>query len=426
MFFVKPLGFLKPPLRIQALNDVSLKVFPGEVVAVVGESSGGKTTIGNVLTGILQPTLGRILFEGEDIAAMRRQSSLASGATLKSQLEFLWAVIAVALIHLAATVILVINRATEVQEVSQALFCLETPVLWLSLHLSLPRSSLLAIAAFNSVMAAFTVCVSFWYLVQWNVRRPIRKKLRAFRRQVQIVQQDAYAALNPVHTVAYSLATPLRRLGLVPSRKEAMKRVVELLELVELRPVSQYVNKYPHQLSGGQRQRILLARAISLGPKVIVADEPVSMIDVSLRVSALNLMRKLNRELNISFVYITHDLGTARYIGREGRLMVLYLGKIVETGGLRDVMGNPRHPYLQALLSSVPVPDPEISRHRRKINLVNVEMPSIINPPPGCRFHTRCPFAQALCKESEPLLRTVETSEVACHFAEKIPRWTIA
>lgn len=324
MTFVKPLGFLKPPLQIRALKDISLRVFPGEVLAVVGESGGGKTTIGNILTGILQPTLGQIFFEGKNINEMNG---------------------------------------------------------------------------------------------------PER---REFRRQVQIVQQDAYAALNPVHTVAYSLSTPLLRLKLASSKKAAMSRVTELLELVELRPVGQYLNKYPHQLSGGQRQRILLARAISLGPKVIVADEPVSMIDVSLRISALNLMRKLNREMNISFLYITHDLGTARYIGREGRIVVLYLGMIAETGSLPDVIGNPRHPYLQALLSSVPVPDPEISRCRKKINLTNVEMPSIVNPPPGCRFHTRCPFAESRCKESEPALRVVGTSEVACHFAEKIPAWTLA
>ena len=322
--FAKPLGFLKPPLRIGALKDISLKVLPGEVLAVVGESGGGKTTIGNVLTGILEPTSGQILFEGKDLAQMN------------------------------------------------------TP------------------------------------------------ERREYRRQVQIVQQDAYAALNPMHTVAYSLATPLLRMGQAASRKKAMQRVTELLELVELRPVGQYLDKYPHQLSGGQRQRILLGRAIGLGPKVIVADEPVSMIDVSLRISALNLMRKLNRELGISFVYITHDLGTARYIGREGRILVLYLGTIVETGSLPAVIGNPRHPYLQALLSCVPVPDPEISRHRKKVSLTDVEMPSIVNPPPGCRFHTRCPFAEPLCKQREPALRVVGTSEVACHFAETIPAWTIA
>jgi oligopeptide/dipeptide ABC transporter ATP-binding protein len=293
-------------------------------MAVVGESGGGKTTIGNILTGILTPTAGHILFQGKSISEMNK------------------------------------------------------------------------------------------------------KERREFRRQVQIVQQDAYAALNPVHTVAYSLSTPMLRLGLLKSKKRAMERVAELLELVELRPINQYVDKYPHQLSGGQRQRILLARAVSLNPKVIVADEPVSMIDVSLRVSALNLMRKLNRELDISFLYITHDLATARYIGQSGRILVLYLGCIVETGNLSDIIASPRHPYLQALLSSVPVPDPEISRHRRKAALTDVEMPSIMNPPSGCRFHTRCPHAQSLCSVSEPALRRVGTSDVACHYAETIPEWKLA
>jgi peptide/nickel transport system ATP-binding protein len=324
VIFTKPLGLLKAPLRLQALKDISLKVLSGEVLAVVGESGGGKTTLGNVVTGILKPTAGQILFEGKDIARMDSREH------------------------------------------------------------------------------------------------------REFRRQVQIVQQDAYAALNPMHTVAYSLSKPLERLKLASSKKKAMERVAELLELVELRPIGQYIDKYPHQLSGGQRQRILLARAMGLGPKVIVADEPVSMIDVSLRVSALNLMRKLNRELSISFVYITHDLGTARYIGREGRILVLYLGTIVETGRLPEVIGNPRHPYLQALLSSVPIPDPDLSRHRRKVPLTDVELPSIVNPPPGCRFHTRCPFAEPACRKVEPALRSVATSEVACHLAERIPAWTIA
>jgi len=322
--FVKPLGFLKPPLQIRALQGIALQVHPGEVLAVVGESGGGKTTLGNVVTGILKPTAGQVLFEGRDIASLDR------------------------------------------------------------------------------------------------------KEQRAFRRQVQIVQQDAYAALNPMHTVAYSLATPMLRLGLVSSKAEARQRVIQTLELVELRPAGQYLDKYPHQLSGGQRQRILLGRAVSLAPKLIVADEPVSMIDVSLRVSALNLMRRLNRELNLSFVYVTHDLSTARYIGRDGRILVLYLGKVVETGDLPAVIGHPRHPYLQALLSSVPLPDPDLSRHRRKLNLKDVDMPSLVDPPPGCRFHTRCPFAAPLCRESEPALRQVGTSEVACHLAEQIPAWSLA
>ena len=323
MTFTKALGLFTRPLQIQALKDVSMGVFPGEVLTVVGESGGGKTTVGNILAGITRPTSGSILFNAKDIGSM--------------------------------------NKADY----------------------------------------------------------------REYRRQVQIVQQDVYSALNPAHTVAYSLSTPMLTMKRVANRKEAVKRVDELLQLVELRPVGQYLGKYPHQLSGGQRQRILLARAISLEPRVIIADEPVSMIDVSLRVSALNLMRKLNREMGISFLYITHDLATARYIGQNGRIAVLYLGLVVETGGLSEVIANPRHPYLQALLSAVPVPDPEISRIRKKVRLANVDMPSITAPPPGCRFHTRCPYAEELCKRTEPELRPVGSSIVACHFAEKIPAWSL-
>lgn len=324
MTFVKPAGFLRRPLHIQALREISLKVHAGEVLAVVGESGSGKTTLGNIIAGILSPTAGQMLFEGRNVTELGRRDR------------------------------------------------------------------------------------------------------RAFRRQVQIVQQDAYAALNPVHTVAYSLSTPLLKLGVIGSKKKALERANELMELVELRPAHQYLGKYPHQLSGGQRQRILLARAIGLGPRIVVADEPVSMIDVSLRVSALNLMRKLNRELNIAFVYITHDLGTARYIGRDGRIFVMYLGTLVETGALAKVIHGPRHPYLQALLSAVPVPDPELSRHRRRIRLADAETPSPANPPPGCRFHPRCPFAASRCRESEPALRPVGDSEVACHLAESVPSWTLS
>ena len=242
---------------------------------------------------------------------------------------------------------------------------------------------------------------------------------------MQIVQQDAYAALNPAHTVYHALSAPIKQRKLVKNDREAREMVKQMLETVELRPVEQFINKYPHQLSGGQRQRILLARAISMKPRLIIADEPVSMIDVSLRVSALNLMNRLNQETGISFMYITHDLATARYIGRNGRIAVMYLGQIIEQGPANTVVPEPKHPYLQTLISVVPVPNPAVARSRRKIVLKDVEIPTAVNPPSGCRFHTRCPYAEDICSKEQPEMRELEGRFVACHLAEKLPRWSL-
>ena len=258
-----------------------------------------------------------------------------------------------------------------------------------------------------------------------DVSRMTRQQHAEYRRQVQIVQQDAYAALNPVHTVFHSLSAPLLQKRIVRGRKAALAKVTELLEMVELRPVDQFIDKYPHQLSGGQRQRILLARAISLEPRLIIADEPVSMIDVSLRVSALNLMHRLNEQTGISFLYITHDLATARYIGRAGRVAVLYMGQIVEEGPVNAVTTSPKHPYLQTLISVVPIPDPWVARNRKRIELKSLDMPSPIAPPSGCRFHTRCPYAQPICQQQRPEMREYEGRNVACHLVEQLPQWSL-
>lgn len=183
------------------------------------------------------------------------------------------------------------------------------------------------------------------------------KKISSYE-SIQFVQQDSYAALNPVRIIYHSLYGPLKSLNKHMKREEIEKRIDELLEMVGLSPAEQYLHKYPHQLSGGQRQRILIARALTSSPKLIIADEPVSMIDVSLRLSILNLMNKLNKELDISFVYITHDLSTARYISKGGTICVMYLGEIVERGPIEEVINNPTHWYTKALIAAVPNPDP--------------------------------------------------------------------
>lgn len=246
-----------------------------------------------------------------------------------------------------------------------------------------------------------------------------------YRKSVQMVQQDAFAALNPSRTIYQSLSAPILQKKLVRNKKDAYERVCELLKTVDLAPPEQFLEKYPHQLSGGQRQRVTMARAISLNPKIIVADEPVSMIDVSLRLSMLNLMSTLNKTLNVAFIYITHDLSTARYIAQTGRMAVMYLGRIVEQGKVLDVLSNPRHPYLQALLTAVPVPDPKVAKLKRKLPLKSLDMPSAANPPKGCRFNPRCPYADKKCEEIEPQLTQVGDEIVSCHNLDKVPKWEL-
>jgi len=321
MYYEIKRGLLKQPARIGAVVDVSLDIHEGEVLAVVGESGCGKTTLGNVIIGMLKPTRGQILYNGKDLSQMTRQ------------------------------------------------------------------------------------------------------ELKEFRSSVQLVQQDSYAALNPVKTLYHSLCGPVLHKKLARNKAEALKMVHEALDMVEIS--HEELDKYPHELSGGQRQRILMARAILMRPKLIVADEPVSMIDVSLRISILNLMAKLNKTLNIAFVYITHDFGTARYIARNGNICIMYLGKMVEYGNVQRVLEHPSHPYLQALLTAVPVPDPEIAKKKRNLPLKSIEMPSVAAPPPGCRFHPRCPYSVDICETEEPVLLEHNEGLCACHRVKELPQWSL-
>lgn len=321
MVFTSKKSLFSKEKNIGAVVGVNLQLNPGEILAVVGESGCGKTTLGKIITGLYRPTSGEIKFEGKNIWKMDGRS------------------------------------------------------------------------------------------------------FKEYRRSVQMVHQDSFAALNPARTIFQSLKDVLIRHKLAKNSKEARNQLYELLKLVELTPPEQFLDKYPHQLSGGQRQRLLLARAISVKPKLIVADEPVSMVDVSLRISLLNLMTNMNKQLGIAFVYITHDLATARYIASNGRIAVMYLGKIVETGKLNEVLRNPSHPYLQALLSAVPIPDPDLARTIKALPLKSLDMPNPANPPAGCRFNPRCPYAESICMNKEPQLREINGSMVACHLVEKVPKW---
>jgi peptide/nickel transport system ATP-binding protein len=302
--------FSSQGLRIvNALDDVSLSVMPGETVGLVGESGCGKSTLGRCITRLYELTSGSLRFAGTDI------SSLST------------------------------------------------------------------------------------------------REMRPLRRRIQMVFQDPSASLNPRRRVRDLIAEPLRvhtKMG--PA--EITARVAELLDIVGLKP--DHAMRFPHEFSGGQRQRIGIARAIALNPELIVLDEPVSALDVSVQAQIVNLLADLQERLNLTYVFIAHDLSVVRQVST--RIAVMYLGSIVELGDAEDVFSRPSHPYTQALISAVPVPDVGKVGSRGRVVLTG-DVPSPINPPSGCRFHTRCPIAQDRCRNERPVLRQLGASRhVACHF----------
>ncbi len=302
--------------KVQAMRGVDLAIEEGEIITVVGESGCGKSTLGRAVLGLLSPSEGQVLYQGQDIFA------------------------------------------------------------------------------------------------------PGYRMPDSLRLSVQVVHQDSYASLNPVRTIGQQLAAPLRRHNLVP-RAQVKARVLEVLTEMGLTPADFFASKVPFQLSGGQRQRVSLARAALLKPKLIVADEPVSGVDATLRLAILELMRRKNAE-GIAFVYITHDLGTARYLGRGGRMLVMYLGQVIESGPVETLLDDPLHPYLQALLAALPPLDPRKAKLVAPLPLRSLDMPDATRPPSGCSFHPRCPYAQGRCQSEPPSLREVREQFVACHFAEKL------
>jgi oligopeptide/dipeptide ABC transporter ATP-binding protein len=296
---------------VQAVDGVNLTVEPGQTLGLVGESGCGKSTTARLITRLLEPTAGKVNYQGVDIA-----------------------------------------------------------------HMS-------------------------------------ERQLRPYRREIQLIFQDPYSSLNPRHTVGTIVGTALRTHDMVPKSGE-LKRVQELLELVGLNP--EHYNRYPHEFSGGQRQRIGIARALAARPKIIVADEPVSALDVSIQAQVMNLLENLRKELGIAFVFIAHDLGVVRHFC--DRVAVMYLGRIVEQGPRDELYGAPQHPYTQALLSAVP--DIAVVRGvppKTRIRLVG-DVPSPIDPPSGCRFRTRCWKAQDICATDDPPLEEKAPGQrAACHFA---------
>ncbi len=243
-----------------------------------------------------------------------------------------------------------------------------------------------------------------------------RQEIKELRKKMQITFQDPYESLNPKQSIFSIVSEPLtvHKLPLTPSQRR--KRVLEALESVAITPADDYIDRYPHELSGGQRQRISVARALILHPEFMVADEPVSMLDVSIRAEILNLLLKLREDLGLTYLFITHDLAVATYIA--DRIAIMYLGKIVEIGPAHGVAFTPLHPYTRALISAVPSGDPTV---KKRVESLKGEPPSPINVPPGCRFHPRCPYAQEICVREVPEDRDMgDNHVVACHFAGEL------
>ncbi|PWH12998.1 MAG: oligopeptide ABC transporter ATP-binding protein [Anaerolineae bacterium] len=322
----------RPPGLIKAVDDVSFTLLHGEILAIVGESGCGKTTIARTLIGLEEETGGKILFNGRQIGARERR--LQAG-----------------------------------------LVPLESGAIGTREQQSLPRLS-----------------------------------FKQFRQQAQMIFQDPYESLNPRATIFEIVAEPLVVHGLARGRAEKIQRVRNALEDAGLRPAEEYFLRYPHELSGGQRQRVVIAGAMVLEPKLLIADEPVSMLDVSIRAEILNLLHDLRNKRGVSIVFITHDLGTVAYFA--DRLAVMYLGRIVEIGRTAEVLKNPQHPYTRALLSVVPVPNPRLRRERV---ILQGEAPNPIHLPTGCRFHPRCPLAMDACRMTDPAyVQLSATHSTAC------------
>ncbi|MBE3559489.1 MAG: dipeptide ABC transporter ATP-binding protein [Ktedonobacteraceae bacterium] len=242
------------------------------------------------------------------------------------------------------------------------------------------------------------------------------ESLWRMRQRIQMIFQDPYASLNPRFTIGSLIAEPMH-IYKTGSAQEIRDRVVDLMRVVGLRP--EYIDRYPHEFSGGQRQRIAVARALAVNPEFIIADEPVSALDVSVRAQVLNLLQRLQHQFDLTYLFVSHDLGVVRHV--SDRIAVMYLGKIVELADRDELYAAPKHPYTKALLSAVPIPDPQVERRRQRI-ILSGDLPSPINIPQGCRFHTRCPMAQAICREVEPPFEAKEGRQhyAACHFAEKV------
>lgn len=264
----------------------------------------------------------------------------------------------------------------------------------------------------RSIMQLTRVSEGDVWLENKDITELVGSERLSYKKKIQMIFQDPYASLNPRMTVFDIIKEPIVTHGLHKDRRDLEKRISELMEKVGLSP--RYIKKYPHEFSGGQRQRIAIARALAIEPKVIICDEPTSALDVSIQAQILNLLKQLQKELELSYIFIAHDLATVKYISDE--VAVMYLGKIVEHGPVANIFANPTHPYTKYLLNAIPAPDPRQERQRKR-ELIAGEIPSPLNVPKGCRFHPRCPLATDLCREKDPGKTDVTEEHISyCHM----------
>jgi oligopeptide/dipeptide ABC transporter ATP-binding protein len=382
---------------VKAVDGVSFDIYPGETLGLVGESGCGKSTLGRAILRLTEPTSGHVFFRGQDLTLFAKVPAWVNSASL----------IAGVAAFAVFEALFVFGRTYPVPvagAISKGLMRVFRDFAGEGL-----LATVLTVLAYT--LLSFLLALIFFYLVRAILRQTARYKsekgMRKLRRHVQMIFQDPYASLNPRMTVGQIVSEPLATFRLAQGRGKD-QRVQELMETVGLN--RRFIKRYPHEFSGGQRQRIGIARALAVDPDFIVADEPISALDVSIQAQIMNLMEKLQREKNLTYLFISHDLRAIRHV--SDRVAVMYLGKLVEVADAKIIYDEPLMPYTKALISAVPVPDPEIEATRQRIVLEG-DVPSPINPPSGCRFHTRCPFAIQACREVVPPLAEIKPN----HFA---------